>query len=43
MNIYIFGDSITVGVNDNEKGGWVNRLQEIFNNDKIYNFFSVIL
>lgn len=27
MNIYCFGDSITFGEYDTEKGGWVNRLK----------------
>jgi len=38
MNICIFGDSITEGYYDYEKGGWVNRLKEKFTNNNIYNF-----
>jgi lysophospholipase L1-like esterase len=38
MNICIFGDSITEGLYDNEKNGWVNRLKEKFGNDEIFNF-----
>lgn len=38
MNICIFGDSITEGYYDEEKGGWVNRVKEKLNGDKIYNF-----
>lgn len=37
MNICIFGDSITEGYYDEEKGGWVNRVKKKLNNDKIYN------
>jgi acyl-CoA thioesterase I len=37
MNICVFGDSITEGYYDDEKGGWVNRLKEELSCDKIYN------
>ncbi|MBU6500990.1 MAG: hypothetical protein KGJ89_02590 [Patescibacteria group bacterium] len=32
MNICIFGDSITWGASDTEKGGWVERLKTYFGN-----------
>ena len=31
--IGIWGDSITYGASDNDKGGWVNRLKVSFGND----------
>ena len=37
MNICISGDSITKGFYDDEKGGWVNRLKEARQEDKIFN------
>lgn len=30
MNICVFGDSITWGASDNEKGGWVERLKSYY-------------
>jgi len=37
MNICIFGDSITEGFYDDEKGGWVNRLKDLRKSDHIFN------
>ncbi len=44
FNIVIFGDSITYGVGDNEKGGWVNRLRvslENISSENEYNVFNM--
>ncbi len=42
VRICIFGDSITWGVEDLEKGGWVNRLRHYFDNYvKDENYFIV--
>lgn len=38
MNICIFGDSITEGFYDREKGGWVDRLKKMRPDDEIFNF-----
>lgn len=37
MKICIFGDSITEGFYDDEKGGWVNRLKILRKDDEIFN------
>ena len=44
FNIVIFGDSITYGAGDNEKGGWVNRLRlslENISSEDEYNVFNM--
>lgn len=38
MNICVFGGSIAYGAFDQEKGGWVNRLEAMLDDCKIYNF-----
>ena len=41
INILIFGDSITYGAWDKEKGGWVNRLRLALENDNSNNSYNV--
>lgn len=41
INILVFGDSITYGAWDKEKGGWVNRLRLVLENDNSNNYYMV--
>ena len=41
INILIFGDSITYGAWDKEKGGWANRLRLALENDNSNNYYNV--
>ena len=41
INILVFGDSITYGAWDKEKGGWVNRLRLALENDNSNNYYTV--
>ncbi len=43
MNICIFGDSITYGAFDTEKGGWVNRLHLYLDSKMILKTKFIIL
>ncbi len=41
INILVFGDSITYGAWDKEKGGWVNRLRLALENDDSNNYYTI--
>ena len=41
INILVFGDSITYGAWDKEKGGWVNRLRLALENDYSNNYYTI--
>lgn len=41
INILVFGDSITYGAWDKEKGGWVNRLRLALENDNSNNYYTI--
>ena len=41
INILVFGDSITYGAWDKEKGGWVNRLRLALENDDSNSYYTI--
>ncbi len=41
INILVFGDSITYGAWDKEKGGWVKRLRLTLENDNSNNYYTI--
>ncbi len=41
INILVFGDSITYGAWDKEKGGWVNRLRLALENDNSNKYYTI--
>lgn len=41
INILVFGDSITYGAWDKEKGGWVNHLRLALENDNSNNYYTI--
>lgn len=41
INILVFGDSITYGAWDKNKGGWVNRMRLAFENDNSENNYNI--